>query len=77
MERHRLNPIEINDLLMKFYIKLAETLAREKKFGLASEQVLKARKLSASATRKILLEKGLHNAFWADESLIFYAPQNK
>jgi glycosyltransferase involved in cell wall biosynthesis len=59
LRRHRIYPQEINELLIKFYIKLAITMAREKEFDLASEHVLKAMELSGSTTRRILFEKGI------------------
>lgn len=46
-----------DNLMMEFYLKLAETLAKEKEYSLAIEQVRKAMNLSRSKTQYVLSKK--------------------
>lgn len=53
-----------DDVMIKFYIKLGDSLAKGDAFQVASEQVLKAAKISETKTRQVINEKGLQNACW-------------
>ncbi|OPZ89268.1 MAG: UDP-Glc:alpha-D-GlcNAc-diphosphoundecaprenol beta-1,3-glucosyltransferase WfgD [Firmicutes bacterium ADurb.Bin419] len=52
-------------LLIKFYIKLGETLGRENQNKLAAEQVTKAACISLEKTKEILKSRNLQNLIWA------------
>ncbi|RCX12545.1 glycosyl transferase family 2 [Anaerobacterium chartisolvens] len=58
------------DLLIKFYVKLAETLGRENENRLAAEQLSKACKLSASKALEVIESRGLKGHIWARESAL-------
>ena len=61
----KINPAEREDLMIKFYIKLAHTLARENEIDLANEQVKKAAALSREKAKKVIAERGFANEIWA------------
>jgi glycosyltransferase involved in cell wall biosynthesis len=52
-----------DDLLIRFYLKLGETLYREKELDLAQEQVKKAALLDKDITKKVITEKNFGS--WA------------
>ncbi|WP_010250903.1 glycosyltransferase family A protein [Acetivibrio cellulolyticus] len=54
-----------DSLLVKFYVKLAETLGRENQNELAADQIAKAARISLEKTKDILKSKKLQNLIWA------------
>ena len=59
----RSNKFDINYLLYKFYVKLADTLYKEQEFTLATEQIIKACKINYDDT-KALCEKYKMQSLW-------------
>jgi hypothetical protein len=55
-----------NDLMVRFYIKLGETLGRENENKLAREQLEKAAAISRLKTLEIIRQKGLQEKVWAN-----------
>ncbi|MDP4181145.1 MAG: glycosyltransferase family 2 protein [Bacillota bacterium] len=64
MERGKIKKEEEDDLMIRFYIKLGETLGREQQIELAAEQVRKAMVISKSKTEEILALKNLESLVW-------------
>ncbi len=56
---------ERDDLLISFYVKLAETLGREQEYELANQQIVKATAISKEKTRKVLEKRKLDDRSWA------------
>lgn len=54
-----------DSLLVKFYVKLAETLGRENQNKLAAEQIAKAASISLEKTKEVLELKNLISMEWA------------
>ncbi len=61
-----LRPEDRDSILIKFYLKLAETLGREHQNGLAREQVVKAAGISRVKTEEEILLRGLQRYTWAE-----------
>ncbi len=54
-----------DSLLIKFYVKLGETLGRENQNKLAADQIAKAAEISVEKTKEILASRNLQNLIWA------------
>jgi glycosyltransferase involved in cell wall biosynthesis len=65
LTRESIRPEETDELLVKFYLKLGETLAREGEFQLASEQVHTAMAISPKLTRQFVVDRGFEAQAWA------------
>lgn len=59
-------PEERDSLLIKFYLKLAETLGREDQNSLARDQVVKAAAISRIKTEEQIALRGLQGYIWAE-----------
>ena len=53
-----------DDVLIRFYIKLAESLSLGEAYDIASEQVINAAKISYDKTRQVINERGLNDKCW-------------
>lgn len=61
-----LRPEDRDSLLIKFYLKLAETLGREDQNSLARDQVVKAAAISRIKTEEQITLRGLQRYIWAE-----------
>ncbi|MFC1497043.1 glycosyltransferase [Verrucomicrobiota bacterium] len=65
LENGKLDPADKDTVLIGFYVKLGETMAKEQEMDIASEQITCAIKLSQEKTQQALAKRGLQDADWA------------
>jgi glycosyltransferase involved in cell wall biosynthesis len=70
LARGAIDRADVADLWIGFRVRLAATLAREGRFGLAVAQLAVARTISAAATDRWLREQGWDAATWEREAAV-------
>jgi glycosyltransferase involved in cell wall biosynthesis len=61
----KIRPEQTKELLVKFFLRLGQTLARERHPRLASEQFQAAMAVSPKLTEQLIIERGLAGELWA------------
>ena len=65
----KLKPEDKDDVMIGFYVKLGETLAKENQFQLAADQIANAVKISKEKTDQDLAKRGLQTQEWANTDI--------
>jgi hypothetical protein len=65
IQKNKIAPSQQDWLMVRFYVKLAETMAKERQFEIAAEQLTNAARISPDMTRQDLQRRGLDTEAWA------------
>lgn len=67
LANHKIRPEQSGELMVKFHLRLAQTLVREGFPRLASGQIEAARAVSPELTEQLVIERGLAGELWVTE----------